>query len=87
MSAACRPLSSFRMRPSASRTGSGHVTPRAVEVFHQPEKERQILGIDALFVERQDEGAFRRMHEIIRVLDAFGNSLERQQVAEPIAAR
>ena len=48
------------------------------EVFHKPEKKRQIVGIDALFVDRQDERARRRVHEIVRVLDAFGNSLVRQ---------
>ncbi len=84
MSAACRPASTLRMLPLASRTGRGHVTPRAERCSIKPEKKRQIVGIDALFVDRQDEGALRRVHEIVGVLDALGDSLVRQRLAEPI---
>ena len=85
MSAACRPASTLRMFPLASRTGRGHVTPRAERCSIAREK-RQIVGIDALFVDRQDERALRRVHEIVRVLDALGDSLVRQKFAEPISA-
>ena len=55
------------------------------QVLHQPEVERQVAGLDALFVEREDERAPRRVHDVVGVLDALGDALEGQQLAQAIA--
>ena len=67
----------------AHRQRAGHAACR--KMFHQSEKERQIGGIDALFIDRQDEGAARRVHQIVGVLDAFGDPFEREQTSQRIA--
>ena len=40
------------------------------EMFHQAEKERQVAGVYALFIEREDEKPSLDMEQIIGVLDA-----------------
>ncbi len=66
----------------ADRKRARHAASR--QMLHQPEKERQILWIDALFVEGQNERTLRRMHQIVGVLDALGDALARQQAAQVI---
>ena len=59
----------------------------ARQVLHQAQEERQIALGDAPFVERQNEMAAFRMDEEIRVFDAFGNALIRQQPADIVAGQ
>ena len=46
------------------------------QMIHQAEEERQVPGVDALFVERQDVLAARRGQQVVGVLDALGDALE-----------
>ena len=56
-----------------------------VQVLHQAEKERQVVGGDALLVERQDEIAAAGVDQEVGVLDALGDALVGQQLAEIVA--
>ena len=61
------------------------IEPARGEMFHQSEEERQVVGSDPLLIERQDEIAAIGVQQEVRVLDAFGNALVRQQLAELVA--
>ena len=54
-------------------------------MLHQAEEERQVALGDAPLVERQDEVAGAGMDQKIRVLDAFGDALVGQQLADVVA--
>ena len=54
-------------------------------MLHESEEERQIAARHALLVERQDEGALGRVHDVVGVLDAFGDALVGQELAQPVA--
>ena len=84
MSAAGRPASVPNSLPSWRSTGSGQEMPFSGEVVHQAEKERQIVGVDALFVERQDEGAGGGVEEEIRVFRTLGDALVGEQPSRRI---
>jgi hypothetical protein len=47
------------------------------KMLHKTEKKRQIVRIDALLVDRQNEGALSRMHKVIGIFDALCDSLAR----------
>src|SRR5262249_58639787 len=61
------------------------IEPARGEMLHQSQKERQIVGRDPLLVKREDEIAAIGMQQEVRVLDALGNTLVGQQLAEPVA--
>ena len=44
-------------------------------MIHQAKEERQVTGIDALFIQRQEIGAARRGQQVVRILDALGDTL------------
>ena len=67
-----------RRAVARSRTGCGQLTPRARQMLHQAEEERQVVLVHALFVERQDEWPASRAQQVVGVLDALGDALERQ---------
>ena len=46
------------------------------EMIHQAEEERQVLGVDALLVEREEVLAARRGQQVVGVLDTLGDALE-----------
>ena len=54
------------------------------EMIHQPEEERQVRLLDALFVQRQDEGACRGVQQEVGILRAFGDALVGEQLADRI---
>ena len=82
--AAGRPASLPSTSPARFFTGSGQVRPRLAKVFHQPEKERQIALGDALLVERQDVIAAAGVDQEIRVLDALGDALVGEEIADVV---
>ena len=84
MIAAGRPATWPSTSPRLFLTGCGQVMPRACQVLHQPEKERQILGRDALLVEREDEIAAAGMDEKIRILDALRDALVGEQFPDVV---
>ena len=55
-----------------------------VQVLHQAEKERQVLGRDALLVEGEDEIAAAGVDEEIRVLDPFRDALVGEQFPDVV---
>ena len=55
-----------------------------VQMLHQRQKERQILGRDTLLVKREDEIAAAGMNEKIRILDALGNALIGEQLPDVV---
>ena len=87
MIAACRPHSLRSDSPSfaAHRQRAGHAIRR--EMLHQAEEPRQVGGIDALFVEREDEVALRRAEREIAVLDALRDAAEGDQMADVIVGK
>ncbi len=56
----------------------------AGEMVHQAEEERQVVRVDALFVEGQDERALGGVQQEIRVLGTFGNALVGEQPSRRI---
>ena len=56
------------------RLGAGDAARR--EMVHQAEEERQVLRVDALFVERQEVLPRARGQQVVGVLDALGDALE-----------
>ena len=52
------------------------------QVFHQAEKERQVLGRDPLLVKRQEAIAVGGVDQEVGVLDPLGDALVGQQLAE-----
>ena len=54
-------------------------------MLHEAQEERQVIGGHALFVEREKEGAFLGMDQIIGVLDALGDALVGEQRAQIVA--
>ena len=46
-----------------------------MQMIHQSDEERQVICLDALFVERQDEPATLGMEDEIGVLDALRDPL------------
>src|SRR5262249_3763930 len=57
------------------------------QVFHKVEKERQIRGGDALLIQRQNKVAAARMEQKIGVLDALGDPLIGQQIADVVVRK
>ena len=55
-----------------------------MQMFEQSIEKRQIIGIYAVFIQRQDEAALGGLHEKIAVFDALGNALKRDQIAHII---
>ena len=51
----------------------------------EAEEERQVLARDAALVEREDEGPARGVHDVVGVLDALGDALVGEQLAQPVA--
>src|SRR5262249_54833087 len=51
---------------------------------HQAEEERQIVPVDALFIQRQDERPCRGVQQEVGILDAFGDALVGQQFADVV---
>ena len=54
------------------------------QMIHQAEEERQVLRIDALLVERQEVLPAIRRQQVVGVLDAFGNALQRVGAANVV---
>ena len=54
------------------------------EMVHQAEEEGQVPGIDALLVEREEVLALGRGQQEVRVLDAFGDALQRLGLADVV---
>ena len=54
-------------------------------MLHQAEKERKIVLVDPLLVERQQERAALGMQQEVGVLHALGDALQRQRRAEIVA--
>src|SRR6185312_2652059 len=52
------------------------------QMLHQADEEGQVLGMDALLIQGEDEGAPVGLEIEIGVLDAFGDALERQGLAD-----
>src|SRR5260370_15159037 len=46
------------------------------QMVHQAEEERQVPGVDALFIEREEVLATRRGQQGVGILDTFGNAFE-----------
>src|SRR5262249_16262122 len=62
------------------------IEPARGEMLHQSEKERQIVARDPLLIEREDEIAAAGVQQEVRVLDALGNALVGQKLAEVVAS-
>src|SRR5579883_310254 len=58
------------------------IQPAQSKVRHQAEKERQVTFGDALFIQRQDEGARRGVEQEVGILHALGDALVGQQFAD-----
>src|SRR5205814_10231623 len=57
------------------------------EVLHQRQKERQVGRRYPPLVQGQDEMTLRGVHQKIRILDAFGNSLIGQELADRVTGK
>ena len=55
-------------------------------MFHQLEKERQVVVRNALLIKCQDKGPARGMDNVVGIFDAFSNALEGQQLAQIVAS-
>ncbi len=53
-------------------------------MLHQPDEEGQIGGADPLLVQRQNELTLGRAQKEIGILHAFGDALERRDLAEVV---
>ncbi len=51
---------------------------------HQLKEKRQVAPGDPLFVQRQDERTRRRVQQEVGILDALGNALVGQQIADRV---
>jgi hypothetical protein len=51
-------------------------------MFHQRQEERDVFRRDPLFIERQDEIAGSGVDEKVRVLDALGDPLVGEELAQ-----
>ena len=85
--AAGRPASSPMTAPFRRLTGSGQLMPLRSRCCISADEKRQVLALYALFVERQDVGAARRLEQEVRVLDALGNALAGHELADLIVAQ
>ena len=56
------------------------------EMRHQAEEERQVAFGDALFIQRQDERAGAGVQQEIGILDALGDALVGEQLADVVIA-
>src|SRR3984893_16861556 len=54
------------------------------QMRHQAEKERQVAFRDALFIQRQDEMAGGGVQQEVGILDALGDALVGQQLADVV---
>src|SRR5262245_25352124 len=54
------------------------------KMLHEPEKKRQIVFGNALFIECENEIAGTGMHQEIRILDAFRYAFVGEQIADVI---
>ena len=54
------------------------------QMFHEPEKEGQVVGADALFIKREDVAAALRLQVEIGILHAFGNTLETARASDVV---
>jgi hypothetical protein len=61
-----------------------HAVARRLQPVEHAEEERQVARVDALFVQRQDEAATGGVDQIIAVLDALGDALGRNQLADVV---
>ena len=64
---------------------AAYAAPR--QVLHQPEIERQILGRNAHFIERQDVRSRACLKEVVGIRHAFGDSFEDMRFAEVITGQ
>ena len=55
-------------------------------MVEQGEEEGQVAGVDALFVQRQDEAAGGGVDEVVAVLDPFRDALGGDEVADIVIA-
>ena len=55
------------------------------EMLHQADEPGQIVGIDALFIEREEEVAARGAQRVVGVLDALGDAAEGDHGADVVA--
>ena len=58
--------------------------PLGGKMFHQPQEEGQVLAVHALFIEGQDVAAPGRVHEVVGILDALGDALAGDDLADVI---
>ena len=79
-----RPLSVLQRHALAVGNRLRHRQALARQMRHQRQEPWQVAGIDALFIQRQEEPPARRLDEIIAVLDALGDALETGRHAELI---
>src|SRR5579871_4235776 len=68
------------LRHDRLRTGNA----ASRQMRHQPKEERQVAKCDALLVQGQKERALLRVHEKVRILDALGDALVGEQVADVV---
>jgi len=54
-------------------------------MLHQAEKERQIVFVYPLFIEREEKTSAIGLKVKVAVLDAFGDALETQRLADIVA--
>src|ERR1019366_8413616 len=59
----------------------------AGEMRHQAEKERQVVFRDALFIQREEEVSSGGMQQEVGILDALGDALVGQQLADVVMAQ
>ena len=72
-----------RAAPIVNRQRTIDAAPR--QMLHQAEKERQVGFDDTAFIEGENEKARFAMEQVVRILDALGNALARQQAAKLVA--
>ncbi len=56
-------------------------------MLHEAEEKRQVAGIHALFVQRQDQRIFRRVQQEVGIFHPFGNALVGGKLAHIILGK
>ncbi len=54
------------------------------QMLHQTDEERQVLGFDPFLVEREDVLAGGGAHQVVGILNPFGDALERGHFANVV---